>query len=121
MLPSPDDIQTVYGMLFESPSPPDTSKCSIGPIGEPPTEEGRLSILAPFTKDEVTSACKRMKTSSPCPDRVTVEDIKRVPTELLMCLFTGLLWLGDLPTYRKKKSTVLIPKSGGDLKNETNW
>lgn len=39
IMPTADDIQAVYGTLFETPSSPDISECTIGPIEEPPNEE----------------------------------------------------------------------------------
>lgn len=62
-----------------------------------------------------------MRRGAPGIDKVTVQELCKVRVELLAILFTGALICGNLPKVWKKRRTVLIPKTGGDLRWATNW
>lgn len=64
---------------------------------------------------------KHMKNSAPSIDRVLVGELCRVDGRILSILFKSLLGCGNLPSIWKRKFTILIPKTGGDLSATTCW
>lgn len=84
-------------------------------------EDMRNGVVAPFSLDEIKGCLRMMRNSAPGIDRVTISELRKVDCRLLSILFTGLLACGNLPMVWKRNYTVLIPKTGGDLKSATCW
>lgn len=82
-------------------------------LGEFPTnfvQDPWYEVLEPITGDEVKKAYPD-NGSSPGPDHLTVDLLRKVPVATLVCLFNIFLYIRDVPSSIKSGRTILIPKT----------
>lgn len=113
-VPTINDVQATFGLLFSSISPDDCQASSI-----PAPDVDINMAVVPITVAEVGRMLKRLKSSAPGPDGVVSDDIKNIQIRDLTIVYNCFLWLGDLPKYLKSR-TILISKTG-DVTHDTNW
>ncbi|KAJ3639107.1 hypothetical protein Zmor_004170 [Zophobas morio] len=116
VLPSIEDVESLYGNLLESTPEhmPDTR------LDNSPDYDVSPVSVSPVRPDEVTFAKQYWPNSAPGLDRISVATTKKIPDLHLAVLFNAILLRNVLPTSWRTTNTVLIPKKG-DLKDPANW
>ena len=86
-----------------------------------PSTESNNALVAPLERLEVLRRLRRMKNSSPGPDGVTYDDLKRADPDaaVLTAVHNACFRLAYIPASWKGSLIVLLHKKGSrdDLKN----
>lgn len=111
--PTTQAIEQAYWKIFGEPSPEDNH----------PTDRvdyGTDTSYRPITEAEIGAALKSTKPSAPGTDGIGIQDLRKVPPQLLETLFNAILATRKLSAGLKVCRTTLIPK-GGASEDVANW
>lgn len=106
-------VEAEYTKIFSDPSPSDNHPVNLVDYGPDLT-------YRPFLYEDILSSLHDVKPSSPGPDKVTSNDLKKSDPRLLEVLFNGIIFTGHLPSSFNECRTTLVPKKGDPL-NVNNW
>ena len=104
----PLGMEVFWRQLFETSSIPDRHEAV-------PIRDTKWNLVKPITVSEIDAMLKGMSNGAAGQDRITLRQLKAIPTALLARMFN--LWLAAeaLSEQLRKGRTSFIPKALGDL------
>ena len=104
----PPGMEGFRRQLFETPSVPDRREAV-------PIRDTKWNLVKPITVSEIDAMLKGMSNGATGLDRITLRQLKAIPTTLLARMFNLWLVAEALPKQLQKGRTSFIPKVPGDL------